>query len=92
LTDEEKLEVMKAILEENEDCRTLTDQQLALFLDQSGGDVNGAIYRGAMQKARMDGITLPDGTTLAHSREYWLAVASCHRPNFGGCMPRADGR
>jgi hypothetical protein len=92
VTDEEKLATMKTMLEESESCRVLTDAQLSAFLLAADGDVDGAIYRGALQKAKMDGISLPDGTSFQSSRDYWLAIAAAHRPNRGGVMQRADGR
>ena len=92
MTDEEKLAYMKLMLEESESCRVLTDAQLSAFLLAANGDVDGAIYRGALAKAKVDNITLPDGTSLPNNREYWLAIASAFRPNRGGVMQRADGR
>lgn len=92
MTDGEKLTYIKTMLEESESCRVLTDAQLSAYLLKSGGDPDGAIYLGALQKAKVDSITLPDGTTLPSNREYWQAMASAFRPNRGGVMQRADGR
>jgi len=92
LTDEEKLAYIKLMLEETDSCRTLTDAQLSAILSQAIGDADGAIYLGALIKAKADGITLPDGTTLPSNRDYWLAIAAAHRPNRGGAIGRADGR
>ena len=46
---------------------------------------------GAIAKARMDGATLPDGTRMENSREYWLGLAAAYRPNRGGAIPRTGG-
>lgn len=93
MTDAEKLTTIKTALEETDDsCRALTDAQLSLFLARASGDADGAVYLGALQKARIDSITLPDGTTLPNSRDYWMGIAANYRPNRGGVIPRADGR
>lgn len=93
MTDEEKLAYIKTILEEtNDSCRALTDAQLSAFLTKAGGDADGAIYLGALAKAKVDSITLPDGTSLPSNREYWQALASAFRPNRGGVIHRSDGR
>lgn len=93
MTDAEKLDYIKTALEETDDsCRALTDAQLSHFLVRAGGDADGAVYLGALEKARLDGLTLPDGTTLPNTREYWLGIAAAYRPNRGGVIPRADGR
>jgi len=80
------------MLEEVESCRVLSDQQLSAFLLRAKGDADGAVYFGAIAKAKIDSVTLPDGTTLPSNRDYWLAIASAFRPNHGGPARRADGR
>jgi hypothetical protein len=92
VTDQEKLDYMKLMLEETASCRVLTDAQLAGFLTKADGDADAAIYHGALAKAKVDGISLPDGTSFQSSREYWMAIAAAFRPNRGGVMKRADGR
>ncbi len=88
---DEKLEQLKVLLEEtDEGCRTLSDQRLAACLARAGGDVMGAAYHGALAKAKADGITLPDGTTLPSNHDYWLRLAGTFRPNKGGVIPRVD--
>lgn len=92
MTDEEKLAYMKTMLGETDSCRVLTDAQLSAFLLKANGDVDGAVYRGALQKAEVSNISLSDGTSLPNNRDYWLAIAAAHRPNRGGVAKRADGR
>ena len=93
LTDEEKLEALKRMLEEtDEGCRALTDETLQQLIEDAGGDLRRAAYAGALRKARNDGITLPDGTRLESQREYWLTIARNYRQNRTGGAPRADGR
>lgn len=84
------LETLKALLQEDGDCRTLTETQLQVCLERAGGDPEGAAYYGALLKAEASGMTLPDGTTLPDNRAYWLSIAALHRPNKGGALPRAD--
>lgn len=78
------------MLQEDGDCRMLSDAQLQLCLEQAEGDLSGATYYGALIKAERSGMTLPDGTTLPDNRDYWLSIAAMHRPNRGGALPRAD--
>ncbi len=88
MTDVEQLDLVKAMLDEAEDARVLTDAQLEAFLRQADGDPFQAIYLGALHKARLDGATLPDGTALPSNRAYWLGIAATFRPNRGGAIPR----
>lgn len=90
MTDDE-LTYIKTMLEESESCRVLTDQQLSAYYTKAGS-ADGAIYLGALAKAEVNNITLPDGTSLPNNREYWLAIAAAFRPNKGGPLRRADGR
>lgn len=92
MTEPQKLDLIRTILEESGDLRTLTDAQLAAFLDRAGGDAMGAVYLGALAKARVDAAKLPDGTSVPSNRAYWMGIASAFRPNRGGAIPRADGR
>ncbi len=93
MTDAQTLEYIKTALEEtNDSCRALPDAQLSHFLLRAGGDADGAVYLGALAKAKIASITLPDGTTLPNNRDYWLGIAASYRPNRGGVIPRADGR
>ena len=92
MTDVQKFAYIKTMLEETESCRVLTDEQLLAYLAKTGGDADGAIYLGAIQKAKVDNITMPDGTSLPNNREYWQAIAAAFRPNRGGVIQRADGR
>ncbi len=91
MTHDEQIDLIRSVLDEAGEIRVLTDAQLEAFLTQSGGDPNGAIYLGALAKARVDGVTLPDGTSLPSSRDYWLGLAAAFRPNRGGALPR-EGR
>ena len=91
MADDEKLKCLKAMLEEDGECRMLTDEMLSSLLDQAGGDLRKAAYHGALRKARDDSITLPDGTRLESQRDYWLTVARSYRENRSGGMQRADG-
>ena len=86
-----QLELIKTVLDEAGGIRTLTDGQLEAFFQEARCDVSGAIYLGAVAKARMDGVTLPDGTRMENSREYWLGLAAAYRPNRGGAGPRTGG-
>lgn len=80
MTDEEKLEKLKIMLEEADDeGRTLSDERLELLLEETNGDLRAAAYRGALLKARCTGVSLPDGMTVESSREYWLTVARSYR-------------
>jgi hypothetical protein len=88
MTDEEKLDLIKTVLEETGENRALTDAQLQAYLAQASGDAMGVIYLGALAKARVDAATLPDGTSVPSAREYWLGIASAFRPNRGGVIPR----
>lgn len=84
---------LKTILEENDDeYRMLSDERLKSMLIMEKGDLNRAVYLGALAKAQEDGISLPDGVSLPSSRDYWLRIAQMYRPNHGGPIPRADGR
>ncbi len=87
----EQLDLIKTVLDEAGTIRVLTDAQLEAFFFQAGGNPDGAIYLGALHKARLDGITLPDGTSLESSRAYWLGLAAAYRPNRGGAIPRVGG-
>jgi len=87
----EQLDRIKTVLDEAGGLRMLTDGQLEAYFQEANGDVSGAIYLGALAKARMDGATLPDGTRLENSRDYWLGLAAAYRPNRGGAIPRAGG-
>lgn len=90
MPDAEKLARVKLLLEEDGDARALTDDLLRALLDQTGGDVNRAIYLGALRKARVDSVTLPDGTSLPSNRPYWLTIAATYRANKNGVAVRAD--
>ena len=80
MTDAEKLEKLQVMLEEaDESARTLSDERLELLLEEAGGDLRKAAYRGALLKARATGLHLPDGVTLESQREYWLTVARSYR-------------
>lgn len=80
MTDAEKLENLKIMLEETEaDGRTISDERLKMLLEETGGDVRTAAYRGALLKARCTGMSLPDGMTVESSRQYWLTVARSYR-------------
>jgi len=85
---QEQLDLIRTVLDEAGENVTLTEVQLEAFFRQAGGDVSGAIYLGALWKARMDAVTLPDGTSLPNSRAYWLGLAAAYRPNRGGAIPR----
>jgi hypothetical protein len=87
----EQLDLIKTVLDEAGAFRALTDGQIEAFVQEARGDVNGAIYLGALAKARMDGVALPDGTRMENSREYWLGLAAAYRPNRGGTIPRTGG-
>lgn len=91
MTHEEQIDLIKTVLDEAGELRSLTDAQLDAFLLQAGGDPGGAIYLGALAKARMDGAALPDGTRVSSNREYWLGLAAAFRPNRGGALPREEG-
>ena len=91
MTDGEKLETLKQMLEEDDSCRTLSDETLAALIAEANGDLRRAAYLGALRKARNDAITLPDGTRLESQREYWLTVARSYRTNYTGGAPRTDG-
>lgn len=91
MADDEKMTRLKAMLEEDGECRMLTDEMLRSLIDQAGGDLRRAAYLGALRKARNDAITLPDGTRLESQREYWLTVARGYRSNYSGGVPRTDG-
>lgn len=83
MTNDEAFETLQIMLEEDDDsARMLTDDRLELLLEESGGDVRRAAYRGALLKARCTGATLPDGVTLESSRQYWLTVARVYRGNY----------
>lgn len=91
MTDDERLETLKTMLEEDDGCRVLNDDALEALLAEAGNDLRQAAYLGAMRKARNDAITLPDGTRLESQREYWLTVARSYRSNRGGGVRRTDG-
>jgi hypothetical protein len=91
MTLEEQMDLIRSVLDEAGELRALTDAQLEAFYAQAGGDPGGAIYLGALAKARADGATLPDGTSLPSNRDYWLGLAAAFRPNRGGAIPR-EGR
>lgn len=81
--DVEKLATLKAMLEETEDTgRTLSDERLAMLLEEANGDLRRAAYKGALLKSRCTGVSLPDGMTIESSRQYWLTVASVYRGNY----------
>lgn len=83
MTDADKLTRLKAMLEETDEAgRTMSDERLAMLLEEAGGDLHRAAYHGALLKARCTGVTLPDGMTVESSREYWLTVARSYR---GSC-------
>jgi len=88
---QEQLNLILTVLDEAGESRALTDEQLEAFFEQAGGDVSGAIYLGALAKARMDAATLPDGTSLPSDRAYWLGMAAAYRPNRGGAILRTGG-
>lgn len=92
LTQDEKLDFLKAALDEGGAQRTLSDAQLEVFLKMAHDDPGGAAYLGALAKARVDAASLPDGTSVASNRAYWLGIAAAFRPNRGGARHRADGR
>lgn len=80
MTDEEKMEQLKTMLEEADDeARTLTDERLELLLQEADGDLRRAAYKGAILKARNSALRLPDGVTMESQREYWLTVARSYR-------------
>lgn len=80
MSSEEALTTLKTMLEEtDENARTLTDERLELLLNEAGGDVRRAAYRGALLKSRCTGLTLPDGVSVESMREYWLTVARVYR-------------
>lgn len=91
MTEEERLWTLKAMLEEDDECRVLDDRTLEVLLDQADGDLRRAAYLGALRKAHDDAVTLPDGTRLESQREYWLTVARSYRTNLGGGVRRTDG-
>lgn len=82
MSPEEALATLKTMLEEtDENARLLTDERLELLLNEAGGDVCKAAYRGALLKSRCTGLTLPDGVSVESNREYWLTVARVYRGN-----------
>lgn len=91
MTDDDRLETLKTMLEEDDSCRVLDDDELTALLCEANNDVRRAAYLGALRKARNDAITLPDGTRLESQREYWLTVARGYRSNRGGGIRRTDG-
>ena len=90
MTHGEQIDLIKSVLDEAGEVRSLTDAQLEAFLERAGGDENGAIYLGALQKARVDAAALPDGTSVPSNRSYWLGLAAAFRPNRGGALTRED--
>lgn len=91
--DADKLQQLKVLLDEvDEGCRALSDQYLAACYDRASGDLYLAAYYGAVAKAQIDGVRLPDGVDIESSHTYWLRMAKLYRPNRGGTMPRADQR
>lgn len=80
MSPEEALATLKTMLEEtDENARMLTDERLELLLNEAGGDIRKAAYRGALLKSRCTGLTLPDGVSVESNREYWLTVARVYR-------------
>lgn len=80
MTDTEELASLKTMLEEtDDDARTLSDERLAMLLEEAGGDLRRAAYNGAILKARNTALRLPDGVTMESQREYWLTVARTYR-------------
>ncbi|MFR5795724.1 MAG: hypothetical protein ACLUI3_09395 [Christensenellales bacterium] len=51
MTEEERLWTLKAMLEEDDECRVLDDRTLEALLDQADGDLRQAAYLGALRKA-----------------------------------------
>lgn len=86
----EQIDLIRSALDEAGEARTLTDAQLQAFLERANGDENGAIYLGALAKARVDAAALPDGTSVSSNRAYWLGLAAAFRPNRGGALSRED--
>ena len=67
----------------------LTDERLVLLLEEAGGDVRRAAYRGALLKSRCTGLSLPDGVTVESNRDYWLTVSRVYRGNHTNRMERS---
>lgn len=88
MTESEAMTTLQIMLEEtDENARMLTDERLELLLNEAGGDVRRAAYRGALLKSRCTGLTLPDGVSVESNREYWLTVARVYR---GSCTTLAQ--
>jgi hypothetical protein len=67
-----------------------TDDELNFMLEKYENDVDLTTYHAAILKAEVDETHLPNGLSIANSRDYFLSIAKKFRPNRTQALRRAD--
>ena len=70
--------------------RTMTDEQLIMFLEINRWYVERTAYRVLIHKSEASDVALSGGLRLPDQRKHYLDLARLYRPNHGGTLVRAD--
>ena len=67
-----------------------TNDELNFMLEKYENDIDLTTYHAALLKAEVDEVHLPNGLSIANSRDYFLSIAKKFRPNRTQALRRAD--
>ena len=67
-----------------------SDNELNFMLEKYNNDIDLTTYHAAILKAEVDEIHLPNGLSVANSRDYFLSIAKKFRPSRSQALRRAD--
>lgn len=78
------MDELKIVLRED-DVPFFSDEQLAFYLQENGGDYNKTAYQCLLIKAENTSLQI-SGLTAADSSKYFRRLAARYRPNNSGTL------
>lgn len=67
-----------------------SDNELNFMIEKYDNDIDLTTYHAAIIKAEIDEVHLPNGLSIANSRDYFLSIAKKFRPSRSQALRRAD--